>query len=89
MIISIVAGLLGGGGTGGILKKLSMGKMGNLVTGGIGGLLGGLQHYIPALGDMLSGLTGDPTGDAAVAGAASGGILMTVVGFIKKMILKR
>lgn len=74
---------------GGALKKLSMGKMGNLLTGGIGGLIGGLQNHIPGLGEMLSGLTGNPSGDAAVAGAASGGILVTVIGFIKNMILKK
>ena len=89
MIISIIAGLLGGGGVGGALKKVGMGKIGNLLTGGIGGAIGGLQNHIPALGEMLSGLTGNPQGDAAVAGAASGGILVTVVGLIKNMLLKK
>jgi hypothetical protein len=89
MIISIIAGLLGGGGIGGAISKIGMGKMGNLLTGGIGGAIGGLSEKIPGLGDALSGLTGDPAGDAAVAGAASGGILVTVIGFVKNMILKK
>ncbi len=89
IIISLIAGLLGGGGMGGLLKKLSLGKMGNLLTGGLGGLIGGLHDKIPGLGDLLGNLTGNPQGDAAVAGAASGGILMTVIGFIKNMILKK
>jgi len=36
IIISLVTGVLGGGGVGGALKNLSMGKMGNLVSGGLG-----------------------------------------------------
>lgn len=88
IIISIITGLLGGGGIAGALKKLSIGKMGNLLTGGLGGLLGGLGNMGP-LSEMLGGLTGNPTGDAAVAGAAGGGILMTIVGFIKNMVLKK
>ncbi|MGJ8658095.1 MAG: hypothetical protein ACSHX6_16735 [Akkermansiaceae bacterium] len=88
IIISIIAGLLGGGGIGEALKKLSLGKMGNLLTGGLGGLLGGLANT-PGLGDLLGNLTGDPQGDAAVAGAAGGGVLMTIIGFIKNMILKK
>ena len=89
MIISIIAGLLGGGGIGGAVSKLSMGKMGNLLTGGIGGLIGGLHEKIPGLGEMLSGLTGEPNDDAAVAGAASGGILVTIIGFIKNKFLNK
>ena len=89
IIISIIAGLLGGGGMGGLLKKLSLGKMGNLLTGGLGGIIGGLHDKIPGLGELLGGLTANPTGDAAIAGAASGGILMTVIGFIKNILLKK
>ncbi len=91
LIISIITGLLSGGGIGGAVKRLSMGKLGNLLTGGLGGLLGGLGQMgsIPGLDGILGGLTGDPTGDVAAAGAAGGGILFTVIGFIKNMILKK
>ncbi len=86
ILISIITGLLGGGGMGGILKKLSLGKVGNLVTGGIGGLLGSL----PQLGGLLEGIGGlTGNGSTAVAGAAGGGILMTVVGLIKKLLIKK
>ncbi len=89
IIISIITGLLGGGGVAGALKKLSLGKMGNLITGGLGGLLGGLGQNSGALSDILGQMTGNTAGDAAVAGAAGGGILMTIVGFIKNKLLKK
>ena len=88
IIISIIAGLLGGGGIGGALKKLSMGKMGNLLSGGLGGLLGGLGN-MPGLGGILGNLTGDASGNAAVAGAAGGGILTMIIGFVKNKFLKK
>ncbi len=88
IILSIVGGLVGGGGVGGILRKLSMGKMGNLVSGGIGGLLGGLGG-MSGLTDSLGGLTGDPMGDAATAGAAGGGILTTIIGTLKNKFLNK
>jgi len=85
IIISLVTGLLGGGGIGGVVKKLSMGKMGNLVSGGLGGLL----TNIPGATDMLGSLTGEPAGNAAVAGAAGGGILTAVIGMVKNKFLSK
>ncbi len=86
IIISIITGLIGGGGVGGALKKISMGKTGNLLTGGLGGLLGGLGS-LNGLSSILPQLTGDPAGDAAVAGAAGGGILTTIIGIVKTKFL--
>ena len=86
LIISIIAGMLGGTGVGGILKKLSTGKLGNLAAGGIGGLLGGLGGSV---GDILGQLTGNPTADAAVGGAASGGVLAMLFGLVKNYLLKK
>lgn len=88
LLISIITGLLSGGGIGEAAKKLSLGKMGNLITGGLGGLLGGLGEKSGSLGDLLGQMSGEPTG-AAAAGVAGGGILMTIVGFIKNVILKK
>lgn len=85
IIISIIGGLIGGGGVGGVLRKLSMGKMGNLVSGGLGGLLGGLG----GMSGLGGGLTGDPMGDAATAGAAGGGILTTIIGMVKNKFLNK
>jgi len=83
IIISLVTGVLGGGGIGGAMKKLSMGKMGNLISGGLGGLL----TNVPGATDMLGSLTGEPAGNAAVAGVAGGGILTAIVGMVKNNFL--
>ena len=83
IIISLVTGVLGGGGVGGALKNLSMGKMGNLVSGGLGGLL----TNIPGAAEMLGNFAGDETGTAAATGAIGGGALTAIIGMVKNKFL--
>ena len=82
LIISIIAGMIGGTGAGGVIKKLSTGKLGNMISGGLGGLLGNL-------GGLLGSTGGDPNIGAAAGGAAGGGILMLIFGLVKKSLLKK
>jgi hypothetical protein len=92
-IISLAGGALGGNGAGSLLKKLSLGTVGNSVVGIIGSLA---MKYVPQLsglinfggeaaaggGDMMGMLSG------LVSGGLGGGVLMTVVGLIKNMLNK-
>ena len=91
LIIQLVGGLLGGNGAGAALKNLSLGKGGNSIVGIIGGLVGG--YLLPQLGlgggeaaagsvDIASILTN------LVGGGVGGGVLVAIVGAIKKAMAK-
>ena len=95
LIIQAVSGLVGGNGVGAAARGLSLGGAGNSIVGAIGGLVGG-QVLGGPIGSMLGGATEAAT-DAAASGAMDGiigqiasggiggGVLMAVVGIIKKM----
>ena len=90
IIIQVVTGALGGGAAASALKDANMGGLGNMLTGAIGGLGGGMLG-----GGAIGGLLGAATGDAAsgldigalagdaVGGGVGGAILTGVVGMIK------
>ena len=76
IIISIIAGLVAGHGTGAANQNTSLGPLGNSVTGALGGLGGGiLGALIPALQQLGTGnLNGGNVG-----GGALGGIILTAI----------
>lgn len=76
-------GALGGNGAGAVLKKLSLGPLWNSIVGIIGGGLG--QQIMGAIG----ALTGNSMADQGIGGAAGGGALLAIVGFIKKAMAKK
>ena len=87
LIIQLLCGAVGGNLAGGLLKKLSLGTVGNSIAGILGGGLGG-----QILG--LLGTGGGGTGGALdlgtiigsiVSGGLGGGILMAIIGFIKSL----
>jgi hypothetical protein len=89
IIIQLVSGAIGGNGAGALLKKLSLGTVGNSIVGilggGIGGQLMGLLGMTPAAAGSL-----DLNGIIAnvVSGGVGGGVLMGIIGAIKKAIGK-
>lgn len=81
IIISALAGLVAGHGTGAAGQTMSLGPIGNTVTGAIGGVGGGLiGALIPALQQIgTSGING-----SSVGGGAIGGIILTaIVGMLR------
>jgi uncharacterized membrane protein YeaQ/YmgE (transglycosylase-associated protein family) len=89
LIISLIAGALGGNVAGGLLKNLSQGPMLNSILGVLGGGLGGQVLGMLGAGGMASGGM-DIAGivGAIASGGVGGGALMAVVGVIRKMIAK-
>ena len=79
LILSLIMGAIGGNGAGGILKKFSLGTLWNSIVGILGGAGG--QGIMGAIG----ALTGNAYADAGIGGVAGGGILLTVIGLIKKV----
>jgi len=101
LIIQLVSGAAGGNIAGSLLKKFSLGAVGNSIAGILGGFGGG------KILDMLTGAEG--SGDAAAAaaeavtssgmdmssilgsvggGAVGGGLITTIVGAVKGMMNK-
>ncbi len=84
LIIQLVSGAVGGNLAGGIMKKLSLGTLWNSVVGIVGGGLGG--QLLGMLGMAGGGGSMDLMGilSTVAAGGAGGGVLLGVVGMIKK-----
>ncbi len=88
LIIQLVSGALGGNGAGALMKKLSLGTIGNSIVGilggGLGGQLLGLLGMAPAAGGGdLSGII-----SSVLSGGVGGGVLMAIIGAIKKAFSK-
>jgi len=101
LIIQLVSGAVGGNLAGSLLKKFSLGSVGNSIAGILGGFGGG------KILDMLTGAEGSGDAVAAVAdaatssgmdmssilsnvggGAVGGGLITTIVGAVKGMMNK-
>ena len=78
-IISLLTGAAGGNLAGALLKKLSLGTIGNSIAGILGGAGG--QGILASLG----GLTGNAMLDSLLGGGVGGGVVMAVIGLIKKV----
>ncbi len=87
LIIQLVSGAVGGNLAGGVLKKFSLGTLWNSVVGILGGGIGG--QILSMLGMGVSGGM-DLTGilSSVAAGGAGGGVLLGIVGMIKKVMGK-
>ena len=91
LIIQLVSGALGGNGAGALLKKLSLGTIGNSIVGILGGGLGGqllgllgMAPAAPAGGGLdLGGIV-----SSVLSGGVGGGVLMAIIGAIKKALGK-
>ena len=88
LIINLISGAVGGNVAGGLMKKLSLGTMGNSIVGILGGGAGG------ALLGMLGIDAGAGTTDIAgilgsvVSGGVGGGVLMAIIGVLKNAFAK-
>jgi hypothetical protein len=94
LIIQVLSGAAGGNAAGAILKKFSLGPLGNSVVGILGGGLGG-----QLLGMLGAGGAGAATATASgldigsivssvASGGVGGGVLMAIVGLIRQQMSK-
>ncbi len=87
LIIQLLSGAVGGNVVGSLVKKISMGVLGNSLAGILGGGLGG---------QILGGLVGMPTGGGSLhigsilgqvaSGGVGGGVVMVIIGMLKNML---
>ena len=87
LIIQLVSGAVGGNIAGSLLKNSSLGTLWNSVAGILGGGLGGSLLSMIGLGTDggmdLSGILGSVAG-----GGVGGGVVMAIIGVIKKAMNK-
>src|SRR3972149_3426921 len=94
LIIQLISGAAGGNIAGALLKKFSLGTIGNSIVGILGGGLGG-----QLLGMLGAGGTGAAAGAASgldigsivssvAGGGVGGGVLMAIVGLIRQQMTK-
>ena len=92
-IISLASGALGGNVAGSLIKKYSLGTLGNSIVGILGGGLGGYILNMLGLGGVAANAASSSMDVSSiigtlVSGGVGGGALMTIVGLIKSMMNK-
>ena len=88
LIISLASGALGGNVAGKVLNNFDQGTLVNSIVGILGGGLGGTILSSLTGGAVDAGSAGSLAGivSAVASGTVGGGILLAVVGFVKKLI---
>jgi len=87
-IIQLVSGAVGGNIIGSVFKNLSLGTLGNSIAGIVGGGIGG--QILGMLGMGIGGGGMDVAGilGTVASSAVGGGVLMTVIGFVRRLLGK-
>lgn len=89
LIVSLIAGAVGGNAAGGVLKNLNQGTLINSIAGIVGGGLGGQILGMVGAGGLadggmdIAGIIGQ-----VASGGVGGGAALAVVGIVKKMMAK-
>lgn len=92
LIISLVAGALGANAVGVAAPKLSLGTLGNSISGILGGGLGGrILSMLGAGGAAAAAGGGMDLGSivgSLASGGVGGGVIMALIGMVKTMLAR-
>ena len=88
LIIQLVSGALGGNAAGALMKKLSLGTVLNSILGIVGGGLGGQLLNLLGVGTAGGGMDLGGIITSIAGGGVGGGILLVIIGLIKKALSK-
>jgi len=90
LIIQLVSGAVGGNVVGALLKNLSLGTVGNTIAGILGGGIGGQLLGMLGVGGAAAAGGMDLAGivSSIAGGGVGGGVLMAIIGLIKKVFAK-
>lgn len=95
LIVQLVCGAVGGNAAGGLMKKFSLGTLGNSIVGIIGGGLGGQLLGMlgvgadAAGGSSAGGMDLGSIASSVLGGGVGGGALMAIVGAVKQAMAKK
>jgi uncharacterized membrane protein YeaQ/YmgE (transglycosylase-associated protein family) len=90
LIIQLICGAVGGNVAGSVMKKYSLGTLGNSIVGILGGGLGGQLLGLMGMGAVtgggvdLGGVIGSILG-----GGVGGGVFMAIIGLIRNALAKK
>jgi hypothetical protein len=87
-VIQLISGAAGGIGAGTAMKNQSLGKVGDAISGIVGGGLGGVILQVLGLVSGSGGMDAAAIGQSVAGGGAGGAIVMIIVGYIKKALGK-
>lgn len=88
IIIQLVSGAVGGNAAGAVMKKMSLGTIGNSLVGILGGGIGGQILGMLGIASGAGGLDVGGILGSVASGGVGGGVLLAVVGAVKKMMAK-
>ncbi len=88
LIIQLISGAVGGNVAGALMKKLSLGTLGNSIVGILGGGLGGWVLGLLGIATKSGGTDIGSIVGSIAGGGVGGGVLMAIVAFIKKAMSK-
>lgn len=86
LLVQLLSGAVGGNLAGGVMKKMSLGTLGNSIVGILGGGLGGQILGMLGMGGGAAAASGmDMTSilSSVAGGGVGGGVLLAIVGVIK------
>ncbi len=83
LIIQLISGAVGGNVAGSLMKKFSMGTLGNSLVGIIGGGLGGQLLGMLGIATSTGGMDIASIIGSIAGGGVGGGVLMAIIGVIK------
>ena len=83
LIVQLVSGAVGGNVAGSLLKKASLGTLGNSIVGILGGGLGGQLLGLMGMGGGGGGMDLAGVLGSIASGGVGGGVLMAIIGLIR------
>jgi len=87
-VIQLVSGAVGGVGAGSVMKDQSLGKVGDAISGLVGGGIGGVILHALNLAVGSGGMDAASIGTDIAGGGIGGAVVMIIVGVIKKALGK-
>ena len=88
MIIQLVSGAGGGNLAAKLMKNLDLGMLGNSLAGILGGGLGGQLLGMAGIATASGGMDAASIIGSVAGGGVGGGVLMAIIGMIKKAMAK-
>jgi len=88
LIIQLVSGAVGGNVAGSLMKKFSLGTLGNSLVGILGGGLGGQLLGMLGVATASGGMDIGSIVGSLASGGVGGGALMVIIGVIKNLLKK-
>ena len=89
LIIQLVSGAVGGNIAGSLMKKSSLGILMNSLAGIVGGGLGGQLLGLLGTSTVSGGTDIASILGSIASGGVGGGVLMAIIGLIKKAMVKK